>query len=413
MLAQGETDPNETAAVNIGKNWQGSTFVAIPYEVDEKGNQKWRIEFPQDQGKAGELFKLWHQSNIQSKIRGLGITDRALTQEDVGSHAIGKEHGDTFKESLRVEAEWFIDNVNRYILPVVTMMNFGPEAPVPEIGMSAMDPKRMDLTAEIIRERVKQGNFTTDGMELDMERVAEIWNIPMKRIEESKEAVHQNNAPQVKGKEVGQIPGMKADLATVDKTETLTKKEVEDAKSAFFKANEKASLDRIKALNATEKPHIEKMTDISVDQNDKIVKSLETELNGDYSLASIKKMKIPMMGKMKDALKSMMFDTYEAGLKSAKDELNLKGMSDEAVPAERKWINMTVDNTAFNMEHFIRSQINRAVIDDPDKSNPKDVVLRVSMKLKENVNARIKQIVRNHGVQMFNRARVWTAEQIA
>ena len=464
-LLPGDTDENQTAAENIAKNYMDTPYVLIPYQMDKDTKEnKWKVYFLEDKGQAGDAFDLWKKDLRIQKLHGLGITDRALTQDDVGSMAIGQEHGDTFRQSLTIEARYFINDLNKYIVPLIVRYNYGSGIKLPRIGYAGIEPWKVDILKGIITDMVKLGTFDSDTKRVSVKQLSKIFGIPMEDkpkeepeiIDQEKEKMgfktdkigsfedypneirHRISDPdkysEFRRKEITNgVSIILGKLKNDDKWETqayrfdkekftmeqarkwiqdnfnINLKTIKEERKKLFDKALKNDDKRMKRLVEIEDKNIDSVGSIFNEQTDRLMNTIKTELKDNLNFKTISDLKIPFMGKYKDAISKFNYNVYELGIDTIKEEMGDNGRQIKRdIPLKyRQWLNFKTEMVADNLEHFYKSNIKKIISENQEKPF-EDILGMIDLKFKELKDTRLEQSIRNNGIEILNQAR-WNA----
>jgi len=390
-LLPGDTDENQTAAENIAKNYMDTPYVLIPYQMDKDTKEnKWKVYFLEDKGQAGDAFDLWKKDLRIQKLHGLGITDRALTQDDVGSMAIGQEHGDTFRQSLTIEARYFINDLNKYIVPLIVRYNYGSGIKLPRIGYAGIEPWKVDILKGIITDMVKLGTFDSDTKRVSVKQLSKIFGIPM----EDKPKEEPEELEEMKFK---------------NEHKHIDLKNIKEERKKIFDKALKNDDKRMKRLVEIEDKNIDFVGSIFNEQTDRLMNTIKTELKDNLNFKTISDLKIPFMGKYKDAISKFNYNVYELGIDTIKEEMGDNGRQIKRdIPLKyRQWLNFKTEMVADNLEHFYKSNIKKIISENQEKPF-EDILGMIDLKFKELKDTRLEQSIRNNGIEILNQAR-WNA----
>jgi hypothetical protein len=163
---------------------------ALPYEVDEKGNLKWKIDVLADGGRTETFITAIHHYEGM-KLRGLYIPERIATQDtQTGSFAMVKEHVDVFFSMLEViKVRTLLDPINR-VAALLQKANFGKGAPISRIEGSEISRLKHQLLGDIVTQilalphTLPNGKIVTGSSFIDIPKSLEAVNVPRKPIEE-------------------------------------------------------------------------------------------------------------------------------------------------------------------------------------------------------------------------------------
>jgi len=135
--------------------------ITLPWEADEKGNQKFGVELLESKNK-GEGFKTWVDHLTISVMRALMIPDNLVVQEGAGSFA-GKEA--TAEQFFAVQEatvdDTFLEAYNEQVVRPCIRYNYGSGAPVPRYVGAPLNPairkNYFDLVKGLLSAKVKDG----------------------------------------------------------------------------------------------------------------------------------------------------------------------------------------------------------------------------------------------------------------
>jgi hypothetical protein len=411
-------DQNLQSAKTLAGNYQDTPYALVPHDLDEKGENKWKVYFVEDKGQAKDLFESWKKDLRTDKLRGLGITDRALTQDSTGSQAIGKEHGDTFKESLSLEANWFFANLNKYVVPLLVKYNYGVNVKMPTIGYISTDDFKQGLMKDIILKMVEQSRFGTSGKEISVLQLSKEYNIPLidkqETEAESKEEMEETGTPGSNSTDTAMSTNLKY-ITTADEVVSEIGKNLKERKIEMTPERKELTKklaiqedDRINKLNRIEDKYLKELEPILQEQDDRLIKRLKEDVK-EYNFKAISDFKIPYMGKYKDSLSKFFYEVYELGIKTIKKDMGKNGeqIKDEIPLAGRQWINFKTELNSDNLENYYKSNIKRIVSDNQNK-DPDIILAKITEKLKEMRDVRLQQSVKQSGINVLNQSRTDT-----
>jgi hypothetical protein len=163
---------------------------ALPFEIDEKGNLKWKIDVLQDGGRTETFITAIHHYEGM-KLRGLYIPERIATQDtQTGSFAMVKEHVDVFFSMLEViKVRTLLDPINR-VATLLQKANFGESTPISRIEGSEISRLKHQLLGDIVTKIIAlphtlpNGKVVMGSAFIDVPKSLEAVNVPRKPIEE-------------------------------------------------------------------------------------------------------------------------------------------------------------------------------------------------------------------------------------
>jgi hypothetical protein len=105
--------------------------VILPFETDDRGNQKWGYrELNVSQGAADVYTKAVEELDIMM-LRGLLVPERTVTQNAaaVGSYNQAEQHAERLLDMAKMEVDHMLDAVNQFLVPQLIEDHFGPGGP--------------------------------------------------------------------------------------------------------------------------------------------------------------------------------------------------------------------------------------------------------------------------------------------
>lgn len=130
---------------------RGGGAAALPWEPDEKGNNKWSIEVLQDSGRA-DMF-VTSINHLQAlKLRAIWLPDRAATQDTAtGSFAMADAHIELFLSILEgVKRNTILRAISELGRRVVRA-NYGKTTSMPSAVGSDLSRQKQALMAELVK----------------------------------------------------------------------------------------------------------------------------------------------------------------------------------------------------------------------------------------------------------------------
>lgn len=148
----GEEVDQVTYAGEILKSALENLIVVFPYEVDERGNQKWGFREMEFGNRGQEIFTRAIEELHVMILRGLIVPERTVTQNmaAVGSYNQAEIHAEMMLEFAKGELDRFIDACNTWLVPQLVEDNFGANAPPCKIKVSAFPEALMEKMYNIV-----------------------------------------------------------------------------------------------------------------------------------------------------------------------------------------------------------------------------------------------------------------------
>ena len=132
---RGEIDNAEIAADILNK-LEASGCVSIPLRVrntmDELNSEEgsfggWKIELMQGGSQAGDFVSRLSYLDTQF-VRGMGITERSITEGNYGTKAEAQEHGNASLIVMQLRHEYVTNHINWYVVEPLLRNNWGPDS---------------------------------------------------------------------------------------------------------------------------------------------------------------------------------------------------------------------------------------------------------------------------------------------
>lgn len=166
---------------------RGGGFASLPSQLDDKGNQLWKIEVLEDGGRTDQFVtSINHMQAL--KLRAIFLPERAATQDTAtGSFAMADAHVDMFLSILEgIKRHTVLATLNTLTERVVRA-NFGRATSVPRWEASDLGRQKQKLLEELIKMSLQVpltlegGKTVTVSQLLDFTRMLESANVPNKK----------------------------------------------------------------------------------------------------------------------------------------------------------------------------------------------------------------------------------------
>lgn len=179
-LNTGEVRDNLEIAQTMAASLNNSSAVALPSNIDEKGNYIWDVEYMREDQRAEMFIEYIEHLNIM-KLRALFVPERAVIQDtDMGARSVAQTHLNVFLMALEGLMEDIADHINKYLIPQLINYNFGPNTPPAYIKMRGLSDNVKNLLKQILIAIIKKGEAQ---IPVDLIRALEDLGLPVKREE--------------------------------------------------------------------------------------------------------------------------------------------------------------------------------------------------------------------------------------
>ncbi len=130
-------------------NLKSHSSTTIPSETDDKGNQIYDIKYLESQMRGAD-FDTYLKRLDMEKARAIFIPDLLLGVSNIGSHALGKEHKETFINGLMGTFDLMVSYIQKYLIPDLVKYNFGEKATIPTFKYLPMGRVDDDLLVNVV-----------------------------------------------------------------------------------------------------------------------------------------------------------------------------------------------------------------------------------------------------------------------
>jgi hypothetical protein len=157
----------------------------LPFETDEKGNAKWKLEVLEDGGRVDQFLPaIEHLQAL--KLRALLMPEHVATQDNaVGSYASSRVKLDVFFSNMEVVKRVLVlGSLNEGVVRPIVEANFGKRAPMPKFTASDLSRDSKELLAQIVMKALDVPLVMPDGKQfqgaqlIDLERSLGALNVP-------------------------------------------------------------------------------------------------------------------------------------------------------------------------------------------------------------------------------------------
>lgn len=181
---QDARDSRDLLGAEVMSLRNGSNAI-LPWEPDEKGNNKWSLRILEDSGRTEQfLTAINHMQAL--KLRGLCLPERIATQDtETGSFAMVREHVDMFLMVLEeIKQATLIPALNQ-VAAALVRYNFGRKAQAPLFEGSELARQKQELMFELVKEALQvpltleDGRVYSPAKLINFKRALESLNVPI------------------------------------------------------------------------------------------------------------------------------------------------------------------------------------------------------------------------------------------
>jgi hypothetical protein len=172
---------------------RNNSGVSLPSERDEKGNLLWDVKLLESMTRGFDFENYLKRLDMEM-ARAVFLPDLIFNSGRVGSYKLGQVQKDTFLmllNALMNDLKYYVDN---YIIKQFVEYNFAngatKSAPMPTLSYEKQGTNGMTVIMELIGELARGGKI-----EADVEQIAKIVGVPMKKAE-PQEVVETGNGGQ-------------------------------------------------------------------------------------------------------------------------------------------------------------------------------------------------------------------------
>ncbi len=169
--------------------------VVLPAEYDSQGNPLWDITLLKDDQQRSADF-LGPMNYYDTKmLRGIIVPERAATQGDGAVYAIADSHIEMFLTLEDLLLFDLLDQANRYVLPQVVAMNFGPGAEPAALVSKGLSERTKEKMRSIV-EKILAGPVTNQlaAEVLDVAAVVQGAGLPVLEQKQVRTQLRQEHA---------------------------------------------------------------------------------------------------------------------------------------------------------------------------------------------------------------------------
>ena len=135
---------------------------SLPGEVDERGTRLWEIRELSTQNQTADFLE--HRRYLDDmELRGMGIPERTLTQEGVGSYSMADVHVSVLMTMLEDVREDVVLASHDRVAERLVRVNFGRHAAVPRFASSELNRQSRAVLVDLIKATLNTPRKTPDG----------------------------------------------------------------------------------------------------------------------------------------------------------------------------------------------------------------------------------------------------------
>ena len=190
-------------ALQLASDIARSNAVSLPSDVDPETNKPlWSVEYLSDQSRAAPFIDALKLLGTMILRAGL-LADRVATQEtQTGSYNLASIHYIMTRLDDERVLDMIVQQVNRYLIPKYVWYNGGlGKEPMPRLVTEALDIEEKTRAFQLLMKLADMK--APDLKRVDVERLLEAENIPMRSMDEYRE--HLKELEEIK-KEAGVQP---------------------------------------------------------------------------------------------------------------------------------------------------------------------------------------------------------------
>jgi hypothetical protein len=172
----------------ISANLPKTNSLVIPSDLDENGKPEWELAYltmPDRSQPFVQIIELFGTLILRAALTG----DRTTTQPsgDAGSRAIGEVHAEaTALHNDMVIANW-LHYINRHLMPVISKLNYGAEAPPLTLKLQTLDPREREFLESLMGIAGNSASFQEFFYRANWEEIGRMAGLPMLTEEQAKE----------------------------------------------------------------------------------------------------------------------------------------------------------------------------------------------------------------------------------
>lgn len=197
--ASGQEIDIRSAALDVGEQARSGATVAMPSTVvtslDERTTnvREWEIRPMEANVNFAAFTETFEYLDVQ-KLRSIMVPEQALVEGKGGtsSRNVAATFGDFFVESQSVLKAEIDDVINRWMIPQLVEVNFGPEAPDATLVSTGFDPRDVE-TMRVVAQVI--GKADPSKLQVDERELMRNLGVPLKDpdkvAEELKQAAEQ------------------------------------------------------------------------------------------------------------------------------------------------------------------------------------------------------------------------------
>jgi len=334
---------NADTAINMGTSIMTNSVIALPSTQDRESKlYLWDAEYMKDDDKAAQIWSVYNNIYTPAKFRAIFIPEMVAIRSgsSTGTYAQSKTSRTTMIDIQEDLLNWYIQNVNDYILPDLVNYNFGMDAPRAYLTTAGFSDNTKEIYTEIVKGLLQNPEFVRD---LDGKAMFEALNVPVKPDgeEEQAPADEENPAVDVKPEPEAETPAPEQKSEEQPPTQTRARCDHEHLAAEFdpsesFKAwrepyewEKKINYLQIqrdiqKGIEQEFIGGVKKLTDAEKKKLNAVVKQIwKDNPTKAGKIAQIKKLRLNF-GKYTDQIKSSLIDTANRGLGEILDEYGIK-----------------------------------------------------------------------------------------
>ncbi len=188
-----------SAALATAEKIRGGANVAIPTSLamaglDERGTtvKEWDITQLKSEANFDALNEMFKYLDIQ-KLRSMMVPEQALIEGNSSARNTAQAFGDIFQESQSVIMQEIDDQINRYMIPQLLELNFGPGGPTCTKVTTGFDPQDVETMRIVVQALANKEGQMPD---VDMRQTLTRLGLPLVSPEEALNKIQAADARQ-------------------------------------------------------------------------------------------------------------------------------------------------------------------------------------------------------------------------
>lgn len=176
------------AALATAEQLRAGANVAMPTSIatsglDDRGThfKEWDIEQLESKANFDALSEMFKYLDIQ-KLRAMMVPEQALIEGNSSARNTAQAFGDIFQESQSVIMQEIDDQINRYMIPQLLELNFGPGGPTCTKVTTGFDPADIETMRTVVG---AFANKSGEILDVDMREMLARMGLPLLTKEEA------------------------------------------------------------------------------------------------------------------------------------------------------------------------------------------------------------------------------------